>query len=215
MVVVASSSENGDDINGSGKPSGEEEEDAVTSSELTRDYSALSRLGRARARFWTRALPLVQKVPFVGWLVALVRVALLAMGAPERVAKALQRACRDALNRVRADLQGHLLIVASAGFIGWFTNWLAVKMIFCPLEFRGFWQFPGSPAGLLGWQVSSLVVCTRFGACLASGCSRKTSHLLMLSLLLGAGHRANQGGRDEWANRGHGHFAAHGCVRGL
>ena len=38
-----------------------------------------------------------------------------------------------------------LLIPFIAGFIGWFTNWLAVKATLYPVEFVGF-------APLLGWQ---------------------------------------------------------------
>jgi uncharacterized membrane protein YheB (UPF0754 family) len=37
-----------------------------------------------------------------------------------------------------------LLIPPIAAFIGWFTNWVAVKMMFYPVEFRGL--------GPVGWQ---------------------------------------------------------------
>ncbi|MEQ8352146.1 MAG: DUF445 family protein [Leptospiraceae bacterium] len=42
------------------------------------------------------------------------------------------------------DLIVYISIPITTGIIGWFTNWLAVKMIFSPQEFKGIWK--------LGWQ---------------------------------------------------------------
>mmetsp|Transcript_11578 Transcript_11578/g.20917 ORF Transcript_11578/g.20917 Transcript_11578/m.20917 type:complete len:572 (-) Transcript_11578:317-2032(-) len=55
---------------------------------------------------------------------------------------------------LRQDPWTYALIPVSAAFVGWFTNWLAVKMIFYPLEFRGvpLWVRPGEPLGLIGWR---------------------------------------------------------------
>lgn len=40
------------------------------------------------------------------------------------------------------------------GFVGYFTNVLALQMTFAPLEFVGIeiYRFPGQPFGLIGWQ---------------------------------------------------------------
>jgi len=74
---------------------------------------------------------------------------------------------RDAVAKAKAkfiaDKKGMLLIPVVAAFVGWFTNWLAVKMIFYPINFWGlpFMQYiEGSlygfdilqPLGLIGWQ---------------------------------------------------------------
>tara|TARA_B100001939_G_scaffold322226_1_gene312552 strand:+ start:106151 stop:107371 length:1221 start_codon:yes stop_codon:yes gene_type:complete len=42
------------------------------------------------------------------------------------------------------DLIVYISIPITTGIIGWFTNWLAVQMIFAPREFKGIWK--------LGWQ---------------------------------------------------------------
>jgi len=47
------------------------------------------------------------------------------------------------LDAIRSDYT-LLLIPPIAAFIGWFTNWVAVKMMFYPIEFRGLWK--------IGWQ---------------------------------------------------------------
>jgi len=41
-----------------------------------------------------------------------------------------------------------------AGFVGWVTNYLAVQMIFYPIQWRGLpiWRKEGEPMGFLGWQ---------------------------------------------------------------
>jgi hypothetical protein len=45
-------------------------------------------------------------------------------------------------------------IPALAAFVGWFTNWVAVRMIFAPLQFRGIpiRVNPNEPLGLIGWR---------------------------------------------------------------
>ena len=46
------------------------------------------------------------------------------------------------------------LIPVIAAFVGWFTNFPAVKMIFYPIQWRGIpiRRIEGEPLGLLGWQ---------------------------------------------------------------
>lgn len=46
------------------------------------------------------------------------------------------------------------MIPVIAAFVGWFTNYLAVQMIFYPVQFKGIalWRRPEIPLGLLGWQ---------------------------------------------------------------
>ena len=46
----------------------------------------------------------------------------------------------------------YLLIPVVAAFVGWFTNWLAVQMIFYPVKFWGLPIFrrPNVPLGLIG-----------------------------------------------------------------
>lgn len=48
----------------------------------------------------------------------------------------------------------YLLIPCVAAVVGWFTNWLAVQMIFYPVAFTGIpiWVRPEVPLGLIGWQ---------------------------------------------------------------
>ena len=50
----------------------------------------------------------------------------------------------------------YFVIPFISGFVGWFTNVLALHMTFYPLEFKGvkLWQPEGQPFGLFGWQVS-------------------------------------------------------------
>jgi uncharacterized membrane protein YheB (UPF0754 family) len=62
----------------------------------------------------------------------------------------LQRAA----NKFKARPGTYLLIPCVAAVVGWFTNWLAVQMIFYPVQFRGIPIFrrPEIPLGFLGWQ---------------------------------------------------------------
>ncbi|KAL9184794.1 hypothetical protein ACHAXT_002571 [Thalassiosira profunda] len=59
-----------------------------------------------------------------------------------------------AVDKFKARPSAYLLIPLVAAFVGWFTNYLAVQMIFYPVEYRGLrlWRREGVPLGLLGWQ---------------------------------------------------------------
>jgi uncharacterized membrane protein YheB (UPF0754 family) len=59
-----------------------------------------------------------------------------------------------AIRKFKSRPGTYLLIPCIAALVGWFTNWLAVQMIFYPIKFRGIplWVPPESPMGLLGWQ---------------------------------------------------------------
>ena len=76
---------------------------------------------------------------------------------------AFARAAEDAKAKYRANPRGILLIPVVAAFVGWFTNWLAVKMIFYPIGFFGVpiaqmvegyqYGYPIlNPLGAVGWQ---------------------------------------------------------------
>ena len=69
----------------------------------------------------------------------------------------------NARAKYEANPRGILLIPVVAGFVGWFTNWLAVKMIFYPIGFLGVplaqaveghvYGYPIlNPLGAFGWQ---------------------------------------------------------------
>ena len=59
-----------------------------------------------------------------------------------------------AMSKFKARPGTYLLIPCIAALVGWFTNYLAVQMIFYPIRFRGIPLFvqPETPLGLLGWQ---------------------------------------------------------------
>jgi uncharacterized membrane protein YheB (UPF0754 family) len=62
---------------------------------------------------------------------------------------------QQARAKFRARPGTYLLIPCIAAIVGWFTNWLAVQMIFYPLQYRGLNLYrpnPEIPLGLLGWQ---------------------------------------------------------------
>ncbi|GKY97683.1 hypothetical protein MPSEU_000726500 [Mayamaea pseudoterrestris] len=61
---------------------------------------------------------------------------------------------RRAVNKFKARPGTYLLIPCIAALVGWFTNWLAVQMIFYPIQFRGIPLYikPETPLGLIGWQ---------------------------------------------------------------
>jgi len=75
----------------------------------------------------------------------------------------VSRARTRAWDKFRGDLKGMLFIPVVAASVGWFTNWLAVQMIFYPI---GFWGLPLlqyvegqvygfdilQPLGFFGWQ---------------------------------------------------------------
>eukprot|EP00571_Detonula_confervacea_P006189 CAMPEP_0172318692 /NCGR_PEP_ID=MMETSP1058-20130122/35544_1 /TAXON_ID=83371 /ORGANISM="Detonula confervacea, Strain CCMP 353" /LENGTH=559 /DNA_ID=CAMNT_0013033575 /DNA_START=37 /DNA_END=1713 /DNA_ORIENTATION=+ len=53
-----------------------------------------------------------------------------------------------------SNWKAYSLIPLVAGFVGWFTNYLAVQMIFYPIRWRGIpiYKVEGEPLGLIGWQ---------------------------------------------------------------
>jgi uncharacterized membrane protein YheB (UPF0754 family) len=61
---------------------------------------------------------------------------------------------QKARHKFQARPGAYLLIPVIAAFVGWFTNYLAVQMIFYPIQFRGIplYRRPEVPLGLLGWQ---------------------------------------------------------------
>jgi uncharacterized membrane protein YheB (UPF0754 family) len=84
-------------------------------------------------------------------------------GAEWTLSVAFARALEDAKAKYRANPRGILLIPVVAAFVGWFTNWLAVKMIFYPIGFFGVpiaqmvegyqYGYPIlNPLGAVGWQ---------------------------------------------------------------
>ncbi|VEU39138.1 unnamed protein product [Pseudo-nitzschia multistriata] len=60
----------------------------------------------------------------------------------------------NAAAKFRARPGTYLMIPVIAGFVGWLTNYLAVQMIFYPVQFKGIpiWRKAEVPLGLLGWQ---------------------------------------------------------------
>jgi len=66
----------------------------------------------------------------------------------------LPKCITAAINKFKSRPSAYLLIPVIAAFVGWFTNYLAVQMIFYPIEFRGIpiWRRDEIPLGLLGWQ---------------------------------------------------------------
>jgi len=61
---------------------------------------------------------------------------------------------KNAAKKFKARPGTYLMIPVIAGFVGWLTNYLAVQMIFYPVQFKGLaiWRRPEIPLGLLGWQ---------------------------------------------------------------
>lgn len=60
-----------------------------------------------------------------------------------------------AIHKFRDRPGTYLLIPVIAALVGWFTNWLAVQMIFYPIQYRGWNVYrpnPENPLGFLGWQ---------------------------------------------------------------
>jgi len=61
---------------------------------------------------------------------------------------------RKAGAKFKARPGTYLTIPVIAALVGWFTNWLAVQMIFYPIKFRGIpiYLKEEVPLGFLGWQ---------------------------------------------------------------
>mmetsp|Transcript_7921 Transcript_7921/g.17538 ORF Transcript_7921/g.17538 Transcript_7921/m.17538 type:complete len:494 (-) Transcript_7921:79-1560(-) len=57
-------------------------------------------------------------------------------------------------SQIRARPLAYLTIPAVAAFVGWFTNWVSVQMLFYPLEYTGIelYRQKNVPYGLFGWQ---------------------------------------------------------------
>ncbi|GFH57307.1 hypothetical protein CTEN210_13783 [Chaetoceros tenuissimus] len=68
--------------------------------------------------------------------------------------KFLKAPIRKAVKKFKTKPGTYLLIPCIAAIVGWFTNWLAVQMIFYPIKYRGLPIIvkPEVPLGLLGWQ---------------------------------------------------------------
>lgn len=62
------------------------------------------------------------------------------------------------IDEIKIDLKlrpwTYLSIPVSAAVIGYVTNYVGVKMLFYPLEWKGIniYRWPNQPFGLLGWQ---------------------------------------------------------------
>ncbi|GMI15644.1 hypothetical protein TrLO_g15187 [Triparma laevis f. longispina] len=56
--------------------------------------------------------------------------------------------------KFRGSWRSYLAIPLIAAFVGWFTNYLAVQMIFYPINYIGIplWVKDGVPLGALGWR---------------------------------------------------------------
>lgn len=66
----------------------------------------------------------------------------------------IQRILSHGVATFMSNWKAYSLIPFIAGFVGWFTNYLAVQMIFYPIRWRGIpiYRVEGEPLGLLGWQ---------------------------------------------------------------
>ena len=115
-----------------------------------------TRLGPARRllRPWRGAGPAPRAPPLALLLAAGGRPAPADPGNAGRARRRGPGPLRRALADLRRRPTTYLAIPLSSAFVGWFTNWVGVKMIFAPIEWRGvpLWRQPGEPLGLLGWQ---------------------------------------------------------------
>jgi uncharacterized membrane protein YheB (UPF0754 family) len=70
------------------------------------------------------------------------------------IALGVSRFVMKGITTFLADWKTFSLIPVIAAFVGWFTNYLAVQMIFYPIEWCGIpiKRIEGEPLGLLGWQ---------------------------------------------------------------
>ena len=66
----------------------------------------------------------------------------------------IQRILTHGVTTFMSNWKAYSVIPFIAGFVGWFTNYLAVQMIFYPIRWRGLpiYKVEGEPLGLLGWQ---------------------------------------------------------------
>ena len=79
------------------------------------------------------------------------------------VRKRVGAACKAAGDKFKAQWKGALFIPVAAAIVGWVTNWIAVQMIFYPINYWGIpikqWVLGTvygcdvlSPLGAIGWQ---------------------------------------------------------------
>jgi len=68
--------------------------------------------------------------------------------------KYIKKPIQKAIHKFKSRPGTYLLIPCVAAVVGWFTNWLAVQMIFYPVQYRGLslYRIPEVPLGLIGWQ---------------------------------------------------------------
>ena len=68
--------------------------------------------------------------------------------------KYLIQPVKKAIDKFKSKPLTYCLIPCIAALVGWFTNYLAVQMIFYPIQYRGLnlYRLPEEPLGLLGWQ---------------------------------------------------------------
>lgn len=66
----------------------------------------------------------------------------------------ITRSIRMAVKKFKNRPGTYMLIPLVAAVVGWFTNWLAVQMLFYPIQYRGLplLRWPEQPLGLIGWQ---------------------------------------------------------------
>mmetsp|Transcript_18918 Transcript_18918/g.39204 ORF Transcript_18918/g.39204 Transcript_18918/m.39204 type:complete len:521 (+) Transcript_18918:247-1809(+) len=61
---------------------------------------------------------------------------------------------REILGELRKYPLEYATIPAVAAFVGLSTNWMGVKMLFYPIDYKGtsWWRAPGVPYGVFGWE---------------------------------------------------------------
>ncbi|KAL7470499.1 hypothetical protein ACHAXS_010747 [Conticribra weissflogii] len=71
-----------------------------------------------------------------------------------RVSHPRNKTWRDILRELRKYPLEYATIPAVAAFVGLSTNWMGVKMLFYPIEYKGtsWWRAPGVPYGVFGWE---------------------------------------------------------------
>ena len=91
---------------------------------------------------------------------------------------------RKAKQKFLARPGTYLIIPVIAAVVGWFTNYLAVQMIFYPINYLGIplWRKPEVPLGLIGWQ--GIVPCKTKTMSIAV-CDMVTSQLLTVKEAFG------------------------------
>ena len=98
--------------------------------------------------------------------------------------EAVRTAFYNAGARFKASPREHILIPIVASLVGWFTNWLAVEMIFFPLTWWGIpiKRWPDNPFGLIGWQGIVPTKAVEMSGRIVDMVTTKVSALLLLEL---------------------------------